>query len=89
MQGLHAILHAGDDRHVIMVSNQNPLGCVVLLFGKYDAMIQLAPGVWESTELPAGKARVIVVDSKTRDVWTFELGEFIAKKQKAALPFAV
>lgn len=88
-QGLRSIFFAGDDRHVVMVSNQNPLGCAILLFGKYDAMIQLAPGVWPSKDLPAGSARVIVIDSRTRDLWTFELGEFIAKKQKAALPFAI
>jgi hypothetical protein len=89
MEGLRTILFAGDDRHVVMVSNQNPLGCVILLFGKYDAMVQLAPGVWPSKDLPAGKARVIVVDSKTREMWTFELGEFIAKKQNGTLPFTI
>ncbi len=88
-QGLHGILGAGDDRHVVMVSNQNPLGCFVLLFGRYDAMVQLAPDVWKSSSLPPGAARVIVVDSKTRDLWTFELGDFIAKKQARTLPFTI
>lgn len=85
---LNQLLSAGPDRHVVMLSNQNPLGCFILLFGKYDATIQLAPGVWECDELPAGKARIIVVDSRTRQLWTFELGEYLAKKQQGALPFA-
>lgn len=89
MGELRSILFAGDDRHVVMVSNQNPLACVIILFGKYDAMVQLAPGVWQCKELPPGMARVIVVDSKTRELWTFHLVEFVSKKQKGKLPFMI
>lgn len=87
--GLQQIFGVGYDRHVIMVSNQNPLGCYVLLFGKYDGMIQLAPDVWSSQELPPGNGRVLVVDSRTREFWEFKLDEFIGLKTAKRLPFRV
>ena len=72
-----------------MLSNMNPLVCLILLFGKYDGLIQLAPCLWRTDGLLPWKACVIVIDSKTREMWTFEFEEFLVKKQKGALPFTI
>ena len=86
---LNQVLSAGPDRHVLFVSNNNPLAFYAFLFGKYNGLVQLAPGVWEGPGLPAGEGRVIVIDTGTREVFEFRFGEYIHHRTAKTLPFDV
>ena len=87
--GLNQVLSAGPDRHVLLVLNNNPLGFYALLFGKYNGLVQLAPGVWQGAGLLPGEGRVIVIDTGTREVFEFRFGEYVAHRTAKTLPFTI
>ena len=86
---LDQVLSAGPDRHVLFVSNNNPLAFYALLFGKYNGLVQLAPGVWNGPGLSPGEGRVIVIDTATRRVFEFRFGEYVHPRTARTLPFTI
>jgi hypothetical protein len=66
-----------DDKHVLVVLNQQPVAFSALLFGQFDGFVQLAERPIEGTGLKPDKGVVFVICCKTRQVASYDWEEFL------------
>ena len=78
-------LRLDEDRHVILVNNQNPIGVYCLLFGKYDGIVTLHKGIWKGPGISPGEGIVFVVDCRSRSARRYTFEEFVEKKKNGEL----
>ena len=83
---LTSVMHAGADRHVLLLLNTGPLAFYALLFGKYDGMVCLDDDLWErSPSLAPGDGAVFVLDVHSRQVQTYSFVDFLTRKERGQL----
>ena len=78
--GLERIVNLGNDKHILLIMNNNPLAFYGMLFGKFSGLVNLYDGVWTSGGVPVGGSVGVVMDVRTRAVEQITLEDIVAKR---------
>jgi hypothetical protein len=83
---LKQVFFLGQDRHIIIVLNTNPVSFYAMLFGEFEGVIQLQEGIWDGPGLAPLDGRIFIIDCKTRKLEELGLGEFVIRRSSGAYP---